>query len=93
MDLITTWRHLFSAVLTLGSDQGAVAQRLRQAYVGALRRIAPNPGLPHPIREDFDKLMTELGDLFDGQETIDATRASRLAKRVVAIYDRVTKEL
>lgn len=94
MDLITAWRHLFSAVLTLGADQGTVDQRLREAYVGGLSRVSPNPGLPDPIREDYDKLMAELADLFEGgQSPIDTRRASQLAKRVVAIYDRVTKEL
>lgn len=93
MDLLTTWRHLFSAVLTLGSDQGTVDQRLRQAYLGGLSRISRNPGLPDHIQGDYDKLMVELTQVFDGGGPIDTRRASRLAKHVVAIYDRVTKEL
>ncbi len=93
MDLITTWQHLFSAVLTLGSNQGTVDERLRQAYIGGLSRISPNPGLPDHIQEEYDKLMSELTDLYKHQGSIDTKRASLLAKRVVAIYDRVTKEL
>jgi hypothetical protein len=93
MDLITTWRHLFSAVLGLGSDQGPVDRRLREAYLGGLKRVSPNGGLPDPIRGDYEKLMAELDDLFKGAAPVDLKRASRLAKQVVAIYDRVTKEL
>lgn len=93
MDLITTWRHLFAAVLGLVSDQGTIDQRLREAYLGGLSRISCNPGLPDPLQGDYEKLMTELGDLFGGPDPVDVKRASRLAKRVVALYDQVTKEL
>lgn len=93
MDLITTWRHLFSAVLRLGSDQGTVDERLREAYRGSLSQIPNNPGLPVSLHKDYEQLMAELADLFNGADPVDAKRASRLAKQVVAIYDRVAKEV
>lgn len=93
MELITTWRHLFSAVLRLGADEGTVDQRLREAYQGGLARIAANPELPENLQTEYAKLMDELDQLFDQGDAIDVKRASRLAKRVVALYDRVSKEL
>ena len=93
MDVITTWRHLFAAVLGLVSEQGTVDQRLREAYLGGLSRISGNPGLPEHLQGDYEKLMTELADLFAEPGPVDVKRASQLAKRVVALYDRVTREL
>lgn len=93
MDLITSWRHLFSAVLRLGADEGTVDQRLREAYQGGLARIPRDAALPGNLQTEYAKLMAELEDLFNGDGKVDMRRASRLAKRVVALYDRVSKEL
>lgn len=93
VDLLRSWRHLFSAVLALSTDGGPIDHRLREAYTGSLKKISPNPDLPHHLRGDFEKLMEELTELLSGQSDIDARRASALAKKVVVLYDRVTKEL
>ena len=93
MDLITSWRHLFSAVLRLGADEGTVDERLREAYRGGLARISAGAGLPQNLQTEYAKLMEELDQLFREGAAVDVKRASRLAKRVVALYDRVSKEL
>lgn len=93
MDVITAWRHLFSAVIKLGSGAGTVEERLRDAYRGDLLRVSLPSGLPERLRDDYALLMKDIATLFEGQQTVDTKRASGLAKRVVAIYDRVTKEL
>ncbi|MFL6624258.1 MAG: hypothetical protein ACJ8J7_08615 [Sulfurifustaceae bacterium] len=91
---LKSWRHLFSAVLALSTDGGTVERRLEAAFTGNLQKIVPDRDLPHHLREDFAKLMHELTDLFgDGNKHNDSRRASLLAKKVVALYDRVTKEL
>ena len=92
-DLNTNWRHLFAAVLVLGADEGTIDQRLREAYVGGLSRISRNPGLPLHLFGDFERLMAELSEIYDKPGEVDAKQASRLAKQIVALYDRVTKEL
>lgn len=92
-ELLTGWRHLFSAVLALSTDGGPVERRLKEAYRGSLQKISSNPDLPSHLREDFEKLMEELTDLFAGHNQSDGKRASYLAKQVVVLYDRVTKEL
>lgn len=93
MDLATSWRHLLSAVLRLGADEGTVDERLREAYAKGLRRISRNPSLPDHLRQEYEQLMSELDHLFGSGDEIDIRRASRLAKRVVALYDHVNKEL
>jgi hypothetical protein len=92
-DFLTSWRHLFTAVLVLGADEGTIDERLREAYHGGLNRISRNPGLPEYLRADFDNLMTELDELLSAPRPLDTKQASRLAKQVVGIYDRLTKEL
>lgn len=93
VDLLRSWRHLFSAVLALSTDGGPIDQRLREAFTGSLQKISPNPDLPHHLRGDFQALMEELKNLLSGYSDKDAKRASALAKKVVVLYDRVTKEL
>ncbi len=93
VDLLRSWRHLFSAVLALSTDGGSIDQRLREAYTGNLQKISPNPDLPDHLRGDFEELMEELAVLLNGYSDTDAKRASALAKKVVVLYDRVTKEL
>jgi hypothetical protein len=93
MEMTTSWRHLFSAVLTLGASEGSVYERLRIAYSGALSKISPESGLPAHLRGNYQELMGELADLFTETGNADSKRASHLAKRVVALYDGVAKEL
>lgn len=93
IDLLRSWRHLFSAVLALSTDGGPIEQRLRDAYTGSLQKISPDPDLPEHLRGDFEGLMEELADLLSGYSDKDAKRASAAAKKVVVLYDRVTKEL
>lgn len=93
MDLITSWRHLFTAVLRLGANEGTVDQRLREAYRGELVPIARNGGLPDHLQPEYAQLMAALEDLLEDEDKIDTRRASRLAKRVVKLYDRVSREL
>lgn len=92
-DPLRSWRRLFSAALTLSMDGGSIDQRLREACAGSLHKISPHPDLPTHLRGDFEKLMEELTDFLDGHNPQDAKHASSLAKRVVVLYDRVTKEL
>ena len=91
-DLVKSWRHLFSAVLALSTDEGVIERRLRAAYTGSLQKISPTSDLPARLRADFEALMRELTDFF-AERTQDPKRASTLAKKVVTLYDRVTKEL
>jgi hypothetical protein len=93
VDLLRSWRHLFSAVLALSTDGGPIDHRLREAYTGSLQKISPNPDLPPHLRGDFAKLMEELTDLLSEHSQVDTKRASAVAKKVVVLYDRVTKEL
>jgi hypothetical protein len=92
-DLLTNWRHLFAAVLVLGADEGAIDERLQQAYRGALSRISRNPGLPIHLFGEFEALMKDIEDLYATPGDVETKRASQLAKRVVALYDRITKQL
>jgi hypothetical protein len=86
-----SWRHLFSAVLTLGVSEGSVHERLRAAYETSLTKLLPDSGLPDALQGDFEALMVELSDLFQSGKADGAT-ASSLAKRVVALYDSVAKQ-
>lgn len=92
MDLTTSWRHLFSAVLHLGSHEGTIHQRLQAAYAG-ISRISPEVGLPIHLRGHFDELMLEFGHFVQSPADMDQKSASRLAKKVIALYDKVVKEL
>lgn len=89
MDSITIRRQLLSAVSTLGADPGTIEQRLRRVYEGELSQIA---GLTAEAGRDYDRLMAELAELLGGQSRFDLKRASALAKRVVALYERVISE-
>lgn len=92
-DLLKCWRHLFSAVLALGARTSPVDQRLREAYVNELQKLSPQDDLPEDLQAEFRKLMDELAETYQGSGAVDERQASRLAKRVVVIYDRVTKKL
>lgn len=92
-DLLTGWRHLFAAVLALSTDGGSVDRRLQEAYRRSLRKISPTPHLPQHLRAEFDELMDELRVFCSRQDEDDAKRASQLARKVVVLYDRLTKEL
>lgn len=92
-DLLKCWRHLFSAVLALGARTSTVDQRLHEAYVNELQKLSVYHDLPEDLQTDFQKLMDELSEIFRGSGAVDERQASRLAKRVVVIYDRVTKKL
>lgn len=91
MDLTTTRRHLLAALCALGTDEGRIEQRLHAAYAGGLRRLS-RADLPDDVRPEYLALMAELADLYSRPDRIDAERASRLAKRVVKLYERVIKE-
>lgn len=92
MDLLTTRRHLLAAVFALGAHDGTIEQRLHAAYERGLRRISASPGLPDHMRTEYDALMAELADFLGGHGEMDGQRASRLAKRVVMLYQRAIKE-
>lgn len=97
IDLIHAWRHFFSAVVLLAAGSGPVAERLKLAYFDSLLHISPNPHLPEDLQTDFAALMNELKSIYPDRladpERIDSTRAARLAKRVVSLYEGVTKKL
>ena len=91
-DPVKSWRHLFSAVLALSTDEGVIERRLRAAYAGSLQKISPTSDLPASLCADFETLMRDLTGFF-AEQTQDPRRASALAKKVVTLYDRITKEL
>lgn len=91
MDRIKTKRHLLAAVSTLGAVEGTVGQRLRMAYDRHLRGLPPNADLPESVRGDYESLLRELARLFVDVEQVEERVAAPLAKRVVALYDRVSK--
>lgn len=97
IDLIHAWRHLFSAVVLLATGSGQVAERLKLAYFENLLHISTNPHLPEDLQEAFVSLMAELQvvypDRLTSPETVDGARAARLAKRVVSLYEGVTRRL
>lgn len=97
IDLIHAWRHFFSAVVLLAAGSGQVAERLKLAYFDSLLHISPNPQLPEELQAEFAALMNELSSIYPDRLAdsgcVDSTRAARLAKRVVSLYEGVTKKL
>jgi hypothetical protein len=91
MNITTIRRHFLSAVCVLGTSEGSIVERLRAAYRDHLSPLSGNSALPEYMRDDYEKLMAELGELLGGREDIDTRRAARAAKRIVVLYDRVTK--
>lgn len=91
-DLLKSWRHLFSAVLALGARASSVEYRLHAAYVNELQRLSPQDDLPTELRADFQALMDELATIYSAGDRADEQTASHLAKRVVVLYDRVTRQ-
>lgn len=91
-DLLKSWRHLFSAVLALGARASSVEQRLHAAYINELQRLSAHDDLPRELRADFQALMSELETMYAEGDRADEKRASRLAKQVVVLYDRVTRQ-
>lgn len=90
MDRIKTRRHLLAAVSTLGAVEGTVAQRLRAAYERHLRGLSPNADLPESVRGEYASLLRELAAMFSDSAQLEE-RAAPFAKRIVALYDRVSK--
>lgn len=82
-----------AAVNTLGADVGTIEQRLRKVYQNELRQLSGNSGLPDPVRTDYEELMADLSGLLEQPGDIDRDRASRLARRVVALNERLINEL
>lgn len=96
IDLLHAWRHLFSAVVLLATGSGPVTERLKLAYFENLLHISPNPQLPKELQQEFSALLVELRAAYpdcEGPGSIDNIRAARLAKRVVSLYEGVTKKL
>ena len=93
MDATTIRRYLSAAVNTLGADVGTIEQRLRKVYQNELRQLSGNSGLPDPVRTDYEELMADLSGLLEQPGDIDRDRASRLARRVVALNERLINEL
>lgn len=91
-DVLKSWRHLFSAVLALGARATSVQHRLRTAYADELLRLSPQDDLPAELRADFEALMEELAKMYNDGEKADEKRASHLAKQVVVLYDRITRQ-
>lgn len=91
MTLTITKQRLLSAVRTLGAGEGNLDQRLRAAYREHLVELSVSSGLPPSFERDFNKLMAELGQFFNGGDSTDPRRASSFAKRVVALYDQVSR--
>lgn len=90
MDRIKTKRHLLAAVSTLGAVEGTVAERLRAAYERHLRGLSPNADLPESVRGEYASLLRELAAMFSDSAQLEE-RAAPFAKRIVALYDRVSK--
>jgi hypothetical protein len=91
-DLVKSWRHLFSAILALSTDEGVIERRLHAAYSKSLRKILPTSDLPAHLRTEFEQLIRDLEDLYAAPAQ-DSKRAASLARKVVTLYDRITKEL
>lgn len=91
-DVLKSWRHLFSAVLALGARASSVEYRLRAAYINELQRLSPHEDLPKELRADFAALMNELATMYNNPDRADEQKACRLAKQVVVLYDRVTRQ-
>ncbi|MFP5348459.1 MAG: hypothetical protein ACLGHO_01280 [Gammaproteobacteria bacterium] len=91
-DALKSWRHLFSAVLALGARASSVEYRLRAAYVNELQRLSPHEDLPKELRADFAALMNEIATMYNNPDRADEQKASHLAKQVVVLYDRVTRQ-
>jgi hypothetical protein len=83
-------RHYFAAIIVLSTDVGTVDVRLQQAFESCLRRIVPETDLPANLAERHRQLMLELEQLFADTDGVDPQRASRLAKEVVKVYERMT---
>ena len=92
-DLLTSWRHLFAAVLVLGSEAGGIAERLQRAYSVGLSKLSPRQALSNGFGGELESLMRGITELYGTGRPVDEQQASALAKRVVALYDRVTREL
>lgn len=91
MDRTKTKRHLLAAVSTLGAVDGSVGQRLRAAYEKHLRGLPLKADLPEALRGDYEALLRELAAVLADSSRIEERIAAALAKRVVALYDRVSK--
>lgn len=92
MDRIKTKRRLLAAVSTLGAVEGTVGHRLRAAYERHLRDLSPSADLPESVRGDYESLLRDLAAAFaDPAGQLEERMAAPFAKRVVALYDRVSK--
>lgn len=97
IDLIHAWRHLFSAVVLLATGSGPVTERLKLAYFDNLLHICPNPQLPEDLQPELVALLDELRSIYPDRltdpESVGHARAARLARRVVSLYEGVTRKL
>lgn len=91
MDRTRTKRHLLAAVSTLGAVEGSVSQRVRAAYEKHLRSLPLQADLPEAVRDDYESLLRELAAVYTAATEMEERIAAVFAKRVVALYDRVSK--
>jgi hypothetical protein len=91
-DKLTSWRHLYFAVLALSTDAGAIEERLRIAY-SAISQIPPPHDGSSYLKDELHKLSVDLADFLRDGQVVDAKRASRIAKQIVMLYDKVTKDV
>lgn len=90
METKTTKRELLAAVCALGANEGTVEQRIRTAYERHLSRLSA-AHFPGHLRRDYEQLMFDLALLLNQGSEVEGKPASSLAKRIVALYDRVLK--
>jgi hypothetical protein len=60
-DKLTSWRHLYAAVLALSTDAGAIEERLRIAH-GAISQLSPPHDCSPCLKDDVQRLSTDLAN-------------------------------
>ncbi len=100
MNLNYTWNHVHYAVMALGRGRDDIRKRLRNAYADGLSYLKPDDfpqGLVDSFRE-IDRALTREKPQGD-QDRVWATtmhmsedEASRLAEKIVNLYDTLARE-
>lgn len=90
-------RKIFNALFILACEHGSVIERLESAYRLALAPIDVQLELPEAVHGEFLSIRRELERLYfapDPQairDRNDASRATKLAGRLVSLYDRMIR--
>lgn len=90
-------QKIFNALFILACEHGSIVERLENAYRLALAPIDVQLELPEAVHGEFLSLRRELERLFfaPGHAAVrdlnDAQVATKLAGRLVSLYDRVVR--